>query len=62
MLSFRRKLGESFFIVEDGRVVAEVTFDEIKNGKVKFGVKAEQKTKIYRAEIWERIKREKGAC
>lgn len=58
MLTISRRAGERILIGED--VVIEVV--EVSGGNVRLGITAPRERRIYREELWERVKQENEAA
>lgn len=58
MLVLSRKKDETILILRDGneKDVIKLTLVDIRGDKVRLGFEAPNDTKIYRSELWERIK------
>jgi carbon storage regulator len=58
MLTISRRQGERILIGDD--IVVEVV--EVSGGSVRLGITAPKATRIYREELWERVKQENEAA
>jgi carbon storage regulator len=58
MLTISRRVGERILIGDD--IVVEVV--EVSGGSVRLGISAPREQRIYREELWERVKQENEAA
>lgn len=58
MLTISRRVGERILIGDD--IVVEVV--EVSGGSVRLGITAPREQRIYREELWERVKQENEAA